>query len=170
MKGVALMRNVIKAINKCANYISAFVLACLMLLIVADIFLRNVFFFFIPGVFELTQILLSVIVFMAVAYAHDNKEHVVIDVVYDLLPRGGKWILSLLSSVVFLALNVVVGWYVLQFAIAQIGRGDHTSTLGVPLWPMSMLGALGMFLFCLSVIGDIIYIIKDKGVLTLDPC
>ena len=164
------MRNVIKRVSKSANYISGFVLAILMFLIVADIILRNTLFIFIPGVFELTQILLTMIVFFAVAYAHDNGEHVVIDVIYENMPRLGKWIFSLLSSMLYLGINAVLTWYVMQFGVAQIARGDYTSTLQVPLWPISMLGAVGMLLYCCSVIGDLIYIIKDRGVLTIDAC
>jgi len=163
------MRAAIKKINKSANYIGATVLALMMFLIVADIVLRNVLMFFIPGVFELTQLFLSVIVFMGVAYAQDNCEHVYIDILYENIPRAAKWVFSLISSLLFLGINIVMFRFVLAFAIAQISRGDHTSTLQVPFWPISMLAAAGMLLFCLSVIGDLIFIIKDRGVLSLDP-
>ncbi|MCL2226189.1 MAG: TRAP transporter small permease [Oscillospiraceae bacterium] len=163
------MRNTIKTINKFANLISAFLLAGLTLLIVANIFLRNVFFIFVPGVFELTQIFLSIIAFFAVAYAHDNKAHCVVEALYKVLPRAGKWFFSLVSSLFFLATACVVGGSVFHLAITQISNTDHTMALRIPLWPFSMLGALGILLFCLSLIGDLVYIIKDREVLTNDP-
>jgi len=162
------MRKIIKKINKIAVHVSAFVLILMMFMVVADILLRNVFTLFIPGVFGLTQLFLSVIVFMSVAYAQDHYEHVYIDILYEAFPRTGKWVFSLISSILFLGINIVLTYYVLQFAIAQIDRGEYVSTLRFPLWPVSMIGAFGMFLFCLSVIGDIVYVVKDRGVLTLE--
>jgi len=134
-----------------------------------DIFLRNVFFVFLPGVFELMQLGLSLVVFLSVAHAQDNYEHVYIDVLYEALPRPGKRFFSFLSSILYLAVNGLLTYYVYSFAIAQISRGNHSATLEIPLWPISMIAAFGMFLYCLSVIGDLIYIIKDREVLTLDP-
>jgi len=139
-----------------------------MFMTVTDIFLRNIFMIFLPGVFELTQFLLCMIVFCAAAYAQDNGAHVCIDVIYGVLPRVGKWVISLVSSIFFLAINIVMTYFVFQLALAQIERGDFTSSLEIPWWTVSMLASVGMFLFTLSVVCDLIFIIKDKGVLTID--
>jgi TRAP-type C4-dicarboxylate transport system permease small subunit len=162
------MKNTIKALNKYAMYFSACLAGAIMLLIVLDVFLRNSFMVFIPGVFELTQILLSLVVFMALAYANDNKEHIIFDAIYKRLPQGGKWVFSFIGSLIMLAAIIVIGSFILQLAITQAGQGYHTPILRIVLWPFTILGAFGMLLFCLSVIGDLILIIKDREVLSID--
>ena len=162
------MRIAIKKINYYSQFIAAFTLGILLFMTVVDVFLRNAFFIYMRGTYEITQMLMSIIVFMAVGYSHDKKEHVVIDIVYEHLSHVKKWVLSLVSSLFFLAITSTMTWVVFQFALRQMDKGDHTSSLQIPMWPMAMLGAFGMFMFSLSVIGDMIFIIKDRGVLTLD--
>ena len=162
------MRNAIKALGKCAVYISAIVLGWLVLLIVLDVFLRNTFLVFIPGVFELTQVFLSVIVFLAIAYANDNKKHVVVDFLYNAMPRAGKLTFLIISSIFVLFIAAASGWFMLQFSLMQMSMVVHTPMLRVLLWPFSMVAALGMLLFCLSAIGQLVYTIKDREVLSLD--
>jgi len=123
------MRIAIKKINYYSQFIAAFTLALLLFMTVVDVLLRNAFFIYLRGTYELTQILMSVIVFMAVGYSHDHKEHVVIDILYEHLPRAQKWVLSLISSLIFLAINATMTWVVFQFALRQLAQGDHTSSL-----------------------------------------
>ena len=162
------MKNTIRALNKCAMNFSACLVGAIMLLIVLDVFLRNSFMVFIPGVFELTQILLSLIVFMALAHVNDNKDHIVFGGLYGRLSKGGKRFFSFVGSVIMLAIIVVIGFFIWQLAITQAGQGTHTPILRMVLWPFTALGSFGMFLFCLSVVGDLILVIKDKEVLSID--
>jgi len=160
------MRNAIKALNKCAIYISALILCCLLLLITADVFFSNLFYVFIPGVFELTQLLTSMIVFLAIAYAYNNKKHVVSDVLCKVFPHSSKRIiLSVSSSLLSLVTIGVVCRFILRLALGQISQGGSTMILNIPLWIASMIGALGMLLFALSVIGDLVLNIQNKEVL-----
>ena len=159
------MKDTIKSLNKCAMYFSALLVGMIMLLIVLDVFLRNSFMVFIPGVFELTQILLSLVVFTALAYTNDKREHVVFAAIYKRLSDGGKRFFSLVSSIIMLAVVVVIGAFIFMIAFYQVGQGDHTPILRIVLWPFTLLGVFGMFMFFLSVIGDIVLTIKDREVL-----
>lgn len=162
------MRKIVRIINKIANYFGAFILGCMMFMIVADIFLRNAFSFVIPGTFELTQVFLCMVVFFSAAYAQDRKDHVVIEFVYDLMPRAGKWVVSLISSLIFLGICIVMTKYIYDFAVYQISRGNFTSTLEIPLFYFSFVATFGMALLCLAVFCDLIFIIKDREVLSID--
>jgi len=133
---------------------------------VIDLFLRNVFLVFIPGVFDFTQILLSLIIFMALAYAHEKKQ-VVFDAIYNIFPQTLKWVFSLISSIFVLAIGIIIGRSLVQFAIVNLDQAQ-TLTLRIPLAPITLLGAVGILLFCFSVVGDLIFIIKDRGVLRYD--
>ena len=161
------MRTVLRKINKAGAYIAAFFLCILLFLTAADVISRNVFNYIILGGFELTQMLLSMIIFMGAAYTQDCHEHVCIEIMYNAFPRAGKWFVSLLSTLIVLAMGFVATYYMYIFASTQIGRGEITMTLGLPLWPISVVATVGMAFFTLTVIVDLIFVIKDKGVLGL---
>ena len=162
------MRAVIKKINATAQYISCIALMFLMFMTVIDVFWRQLLGKSLSGVFELTPLCLTLIVFFAVAYANDHKEHVVIDVLYDALPRMGKKIFSYISTLICLAIVGLMCWQVLQYAIVLMGNGAATSSLKIPMWPVAMLATIGIFTYILSLIGDLILLIKG-GVLSNDP-
>ena len=159
------MKNPSKALSKCAMRLSACLVGAIMLLIVLDVFLRNSFMLFIPGVFELTQILLSLVAFMSLAYVNENREHIVFEGLYKRLPHGGKWFCSLVGSFIMLVAMVIIGFFIWQLALTQSVQGDHTPILRIVLWPFTVLGSFGILLFCLSILGDFISIIKNREVL-----
>ena len=159
------MRDAIKTANKCAVTLSAIVLGCLTLVLVLDIFLRNVFLVFIPGVFDFTQFFLPIAVFFALANVNDKKEYMVASALYKVFPNAGKWVLSLIGSLLVFVIGLIVTLVILLFAISSIDGGFYTLSLRVPLWISAMIVSAGMFLFCLSALSDVIFIIKDKGVL-----
>jgi TRAP-type C4-dicarboxylate transport system permease small subunit len=136
-----------------------------MILTVVDIILRNVSDYFVPGAFELVYITVCIIVFASVAYANDKKGHVVIDFVYEKFSRKGKWVVSIFSSLVLLGISAVVTWQIYLFLLRQQAANDISSWFQIPMWTLAALGTIAMFLHCLSVIADLIWIIKDKGVL-----
>ena len=158
------MGDKIKSISKCSVYISAAALGILFLLIVLDFFLRNVFLVFIPGVFGFTQILLSICVFMALAYAYEQKRHIVIEAIYKLFPKAGKRFIYILSLLIFLAAVIKLSWFTLQFAISQMISGASTMTLSIPLWPVSIIAMAGLMLLGLSVLCDLISAFKNREV------
>lgn len=160
-------RKVIKKINSCAQYISGAALMILMGLTVVDVIYRQLLNRSLSGTFELTTILLTFIVFFALAYANDHKEHVVIDVVYNAVPRLGKKILSYFSTLINLGIVCLMCWYVFDYGVSLIAKNATTSTLHIPIWPIVFLGGIGMIFYVLSVVGDLIFVIKG-GVMSHD--
>jgi len=62
------MKNVIKSIGNYSLFAAAFTLAAMLLLTVLDVYLSYAFLLYIPGVFGLTKIMLSVIIFFAAVF------------------------------------------------------------------------------------------------------
>ena len=160
--------NTFKKINSFTQYISGVALMVLMFMTVIDVFVRKVLGRPLSGVYELTPICLTIIVFFAVAYAHDHREHVVIDVLYEALPRVGKKVFSYISIILTLAIVCLMCYVVFDYAIQIKGRGATTSILHIPMWPVAILASLGMLGYVLALIGDLIYLIKG-GVLSNEP-
>ncbi len=161
------MRSTIKRINYYVQYVAGFTLVGLMLLTVSDVVLRRFFNKPISGSYELTCVLLTFIVFFGVGYAQDFKEHVVIDLLYDLLPRKGRRIISYLSSILYLAMVLLITWVVFKYGIKLIDTHATTAILKIPHWPIVLVAVFGLISYALSVIGDLL-LLKDGGVLSHD--
>src|SRR5690554_4641190 len=95
----------------------------LMMLMVAEVIARRFFNNPIGGSYELVCILLTFIVFFATGYAHDHREHVVIDFLYDLLPRSGRRFISFLSSIIYLAMVLLMCEMVFKYGLNLINTG-----------------------------------------------
>ena len=159
------MRKVMKKINFYCTHVSAVTLAALMLLTVTDVFLRFAFNKPVPGAFEMTEILIPVMVLFAAAYAHNFGDHVVIDIIYVKLPKVARWIISLVSTLIYLAIVVLICWRIYIHSGNLRIIGAETSQLHIPHWPVLLIGSIGMLMFVVTLIADLIFIIKDRGVL-----
>ena len=164
-----MLRKVIKKINYYLNYVSSFFLAFLMLMTVADVISRKVFNSPIMGTYELTLLLITIVVYLGFAHSNDFKEHVVIDVLYEVLPNAGKMVFSLISSLLNLALASIMCYAVYNYIFRLYASGGVTASLKIPLWPFAVVAVVGLVGLILSIIGDFILIIVERKVLSNDP-
>jgi TRAP-type C4-dicarboxylate transport system permease small subunit len=162
-----LLRKTIKTINRYAQYISGFTLMLLMILTVTDVVGRRFFNNPVEGSYELICVLLTFIVFFAVGYAHDYREHVVIDFLYDLLPRSGRRFISFLSSIIYLSMVLLMCGMVFKYGLNLISTSATTAILKIPHWPIVITATIGLIGYALSIIGDLIFL-KKGGVLSND--
>jgi len=116
-------------INRVANYISIVAMMLLTLLTVADVFGRYLFNKPIPGTLEVTELALVIIVFLAVGYAEHYNDHIVIDTVYELLPKTIKNIVYLFSSVLTFVVIILMGWQLYVYSERMLAGGYNTAVL-----------------------------------------
>lgn len=141
----------------------------LMLMTVIDVVLRKWFNLPISGSYELTQIMLSLIVLFAFGYANDYKEHVVIDIFYTKMPYGMKKFCSILTALLALVMTAVLTFVVFRQGIRLMASGGITFSLKIPLWPFAMIGSVGFFGYFLSIVCDILFIFMDRKVFGDEP-
>ena len=139
-----------------------------MLMTVADVVSRKFFNRPLTGVYELTLLMITVIVYLGFAHANDYKEHVVIDVLYEILPRAGKKIFSVIASLFNLALASVMCYAIYKYIPRLYASGGTTASLKIPLWPFAVVAVIGMIGLILSFIGDFILIFREGRVLSND--
>jgi len=163
------VRKVIKKINYYLNYISSFLLGALMLLTVADVISRRFFNAPIRGTFELTMLTITVIVYLGFAHSNDFKEHIVIDVLYDALPRLGKKVFSIISAAISLALAILMSAAIYEHIFRLYASGATSASLRIPIWPIAITAFVGLIGLALSFIGDLIMIFHEGKVLSNDP-
>ena len=107
----------------------------MVLLTVADIFLRAFFRLPIQGMLELIELGLACTIFLALPAVFLRDEHLVVDVIDHVARPGIVRLLDLAGALVSLGVLVVMAWQMLPLARTMHEFGDVTSDLSIPkLW------------------------------------
>ena len=115
----------------------------MLLLTCADVFLRYFVNAPIEGTFDITQMLMVVIVFFALAHCGWTGGHVVVDVLRDLFPQ---WLLVPLAVVVnFIGAvaMLAVAWQSLITAFDFMRTGETPMTVLIPKYPFIIVVSFG---------------------------
>ncbi len=115
------------------------ILIAMMLLIVADVFLRNVV---LPGMprglawsTEVSELMLYLITMCVAPWLLRQGQHIRVDIVLQALPARLAWTLEWLGDVIGLACCVVIAWYGAQAAWSSFQSGAvNIKTLVTPEW------------------------------------
>jgi len=142
-------------------------LTIMMLVTVADVFLRNVFDKPIYGSVELVQTTLVYMVFLGIPETFVRGGHVTVDIADHLFsPRVINWFRAFarLFSLIFLATML---WTMWERARDAYAFGDTTSDLTIPLiafWAPMLLGALcSVIALCLPVLRDVRNLLRRRA-------
>ena len=111
---------------------AAVFLAAMMLLTVADVVLRTVFSYPIPGTFELIELCLACTVFLALPAVFLRDQHLVVDVVDHLGTPALVRALDLSGAIVSFAVLSVMLWQMTTLARVMQEFGDVTADLSIP--------------------------------------
>ncbi|MBU2963543.1 TRAP transporter small permease [Citreicella sp. C3M06] len=101
------------------------------------------------GAFEMTELLLGALVFMALPLVSHHGAHVEVDLVAALLPRGINRALGVFAALVSAAMLCWFAWTLLTLMQTQAADGARSVSLGVPLAPFAGLGAAACLLAAL---------------------
>jgi TRAP-type C4-dicarboxylate transport system permease small subunit len=104
----------------------------------------------IPGAIELSRYGLMVLVFASLPRAAEAGM-VRVDLLIEHLPPGLAGLLDRLWALVIAAFGAAAGWLLIGEALVQIGRGDTTQDLAMPLWLFT--GFAGLAALALALTG-----------------
>ena len=135
-----------KAINPLASFINR-IGTSLVLVIVgtisADVCLRYLLNYPIPGTIEITEFVLPIMVFFSVAHAAVEKRHVGVDLVYEHLGTKSRATVDVVTSMLSAYVMGVVTWQLFLYAIHEFETSERGDILGLPHWPAVMSSAVG---------------------------
>ncbi len=126
------------------GYIGAAVLGLLVLAILYSIVGRQ-FGAPLPGMREITEQSLVVIVFMVMGLEHMGHEKMAVDILVSHLPERAQKIIAPIIYAIAVAILLIAVWQLVVWGIKVQDRGQTTmGTLSLPLWPFAYLSAFGM--------------------------
>jgi len=110
-------------------------LLCLMVLTFADVVARYLFNRPIRGAFELTELLLLVLIFAGLPLVSQADEHVTMDFIDRLMPAAALAALVRVVHAIIAAIFFFLTWQVLIKAGRISGYGDTTDVLRIAVGP-----------------------------------
>lgn len=140
-----------EATTKLLHYVSGGLIVALMLLTVANIVGRWLWDIPVSGSVELTQTGMVAIVFLGLAYAQVQEDHIRVDLLYERLGNRGKTVLGLFAAVVSFATVAVVTWSLYDYVGVLEASNRTTSSLGIPLFYVGWLAAAGAAIYMLGI-------------------
>jgi TRAP-type transport system small permease protein len=122
----------LKSVAAGFGYVAAAFLAAMMLLTVADVTLRTFFNYPIRGMLELIELGLACTVFLGMPAVFLRDEHLVVDVIDQIMRPSVVRVLDLAGALVSFGLLAVMAWQMVPVAGGMYEFGDVTSDLSIP--------------------------------------
>ncbi len=127
--------------------VAGFAIVAMMLLTCADVFLRYFLNAPIEGTFDITQMLMVVIVFFALGYCGWTGGHVVVDLLRDVFSRRLLIILSVLVNAIGAAVMLAIVWQATLTALDFIRTGETPMTVLIPKYPFIIVTSFGALVY-----------------------
>ena len=125
------------------------VLLGLLGLVLFDVVMRYALRLPFLGAYEMTELAMVLIVFLALPYCAATGGHVAVDVLAPILDRPGFRWLNALVHLVGAMLMAVIAWQATLYAFGSAARGEATNMLKIPRLPFELATAVCAALFAL---------------------
>jgi TRAP-type C4-dicarboxylate transport system permease small subunit len=119
------------------------------LLTVVDVFMRYVFNAPITGATEVSELMMVVLVFPALAWIALERSHIRVDLLVVKWPRRVQLMVEIVTLLLALGTYVIITW---QSFLESMEVREATSLLEVPEAPFHWVMTLGFAILCLAII------------------
>ena len=146
--------------------LSALALLLMMIVPVADVFMRAVFNRPIRGSYDFVETMLVIFVFHGMCWAFLTRHNIVIDVFDTVFPSAFVRFLVRASDVLTIVMLLVIGYAMLKIGLQTYAYGDRKIELQLPVFVLWVLALAGLAGSILCAIGALIRgpSVNDEGV------
>jgi TRAP-type C4-dicarboxylate transport system permease small subunit len=149
-------RRISRFLNRAANVLSAVVIFIMVFYITADVLGRDLFSRPIPGTYEISEMLMVLVVFLGLAYTQAMGSHIRTEFVLRLFPPKGRLVIEICTHFIFLITFAFFVWEGTKEAIISWQEKEFIAGLiNVPRYPARWAIPIGAFLVCLTLAFDI---------------
>jgi len=132
-----------------------------MLLTVADVIGRRFLNHPVPGSYEISSMILVIVVFSTVTYCQLLKGHVSIDILVSRLDQKKQDIINIFVYIIFLVVIAILTWRLYIFAVETFHKNEVSGTILLPVYPFVFIAAIGCTLLSLVVLMHLsMYLLK----------
>jgi len=149
------MEKVSLVISRLLTHIGSIALALLMFLTVADVFGRYLLNRPVAGTYELTEMFMVLIVFLALGLAQHHGDHISLDLAYSHFPSSFKKATDVVVDLVNFAVVAPITWQLYNYSRRMWDGNYTTAVLQVPLHPFVIVAVVGAASYLLAIICDL---------------
>jgi TRAP-type C4-dicarboxylate transport system permease small subunit len=139
-----------KKLTALVTGIAGVALFAMMALTFADVFSRKFLTNSITGAVELTELMMTVMIFFALPLVSLGAEHIVFDLLDRTLPPAWVRWQQRIANAVAAGAFALAAWWVWERAARTVRLGDMTSALEIKLGPFHYMAALALALTALA--------------------
>lgn len=158
---VGFLERLTHIVNQGLILVAGLVLAVMVFLTSANIFLRSVWVP-ISGSFELMGYFGAVCTAFALGYTQMRQGHIAVDILVRGFPAGLKRVVDAVNGLICLVFFALVARYVSRYAMTLLTTGEVTETLGIIYYPFIFAVALGCASLALVFFTDLVKAIVPK--------
>jgi TRAP-type transport system small permease protein len=145
----------IHSLCRFSGYVAMGVMGLMMLLTVADVFMRWVFNSPISGATELIELMMVVVVFPGLAYCALSGRHVRVDLLVSSFKPRIRSVIDFCTLVLGLFIYIIIAW---QSLLEAMEVETTTTLVALPHAPFYWVLTFGFILLCLAIVTLIIEI------------
>jgi TRAP-type C4-dicarboxylate transport system permease small subunit len=142
---------VMNFLSRVASYTAMVAMGMIMMLTVADVFMRYVFVRPITGSTEVIEFLMVILIVSIVPCAMANR-HIRVDILTERLTPKGQALLDAITIFAGSWLVVILGWRAFMAGLFMIRNDVRSPTLDVSIYPFYVIMAMGFILLFFSMI------------------
>ncbi len=147
----------LKALNKILIIMGAGFLLVEAALTILNITGRYVFNTPVKPTYEVTSLLMIIVLSLCWPYTANEKGHVRVDVLEVFFPSPMKRVLDILLPFIGLVTFTMVIWGLIKTGIQFQRMGSNTDLLEIPFWPFALLLAFGALLASVVILFQLIH-------------
>jgi TRAP-type C4-dicarboxylate transport system permease small subunit len=164
MQALLSLEKWLRKIERVFCYTAAGLVLVMIFPTTLDVVLRYIFNAPLPEMFQLTEFMMVAVVYLAIAYVQQLKDHIKIEIVTQWLPQKAQDALDLFGSLVGLVIFTIITWQSGRLAWEAWETQDYTmGIVQFPLWPAKTILPIGVGLFCLRLLLDILIGLLKSG-------
>ncbi len=148
-------------LSKSANVLGGVLLTLLMLITVADVFLRSLGKP-IVGTFELVAFLGALVLGFSMPLTSWVRGHIYVDFLVLKLPPPARKVFQLFTRCLGMGLFSMIGWNLVKMGTDLHRSGEVSLTLQMPFYPIVYGVGICCFIQCLVLSGDVVKIFEGK--------
>jgi TRAP-type C4-dicarboxylate transport system permease small subunit len=142
----------VKPLSKFMSRISWAVLFLMMLLTITDVVLRKTLSQSILGTVEITEFMLVIVIFFALANTEILNGHVKVDLVMSRFSGRVQSFVDMITQFVCFILSVMITWSTLIYSKEMRASAEVTQDLWIPIYPFIYVVALGSAVLALTLL------------------
>lgn len=144
------MEKLIHLLSKGLLNVAQLILALMMFMVTFDVLGRWLFNSPIKGTVDFTELGLSMVIFLGLAYTHLQKEHITVDFIVEKFPNKIQYMIESVINLLISGLMALVAWSLFQNSQRLLSSNTITGDLGLPVYVFVILAAIGTVVFALT--------------------